>query len=199
MLLFEIYKPSNYYACVYRAFSVPLKQIWRATSNDFHNPSYVNSYKGTWVSLTPEYATRYGKDLGTTNTLKVPLLCTFEVSKNILNRPTQTHIGDDDEIPGETMKLNSSNLKQVVDVKMCIDGKTWIPYNKQSLFKLLHYPSNIQQLLDLQEITVENCPTPDCITHEQSITSVDDLRQVCLICQSRFGIDKLFTKQSYNN
>jgi hypothetical protein len=198
MLLIEIYKPSNYYNHVYRSFGVPLKQIWRATSNDFHNPLYVNSYNGTWVSLTPEYSTRYGTDLGTTDTLKVPLLCTFEVSKNILNRPAQSHVGDDDEIPGKTMKLKKHNLKQVIDVKMCIDGQTWIPYNKQVLFNLLHNPSNLQQLLDLQEITVEDCPTPNCITHEQSITSVDYLQQVCPICRSRFGINKLFkNKKDY--
>ncbi len=192
MLLIEIYKPSNYYAYAYRAFGVPLKQIWRATTSDFHNPSYMNSYKGTWVSLTLEYATKYGKDLGNTNTLKVPLLCTFEVSKNILNRPAQSHVGDDDEIPGKTMKLNPNDLKRVVDVKMCIDGKTWIPYNKQVLFKMLRNPLHLQQLLNLQEIEVNDCPTPDCITHEQSITTFDDLQHVCPICRSRFGLDKLF-------
>lgn len=188
--LIELHAP-DYYSRVWRSFSVPLKRIWSSTSSDFHNPNFTNSYNGCWVSLTPEYATRYGKDLGSVNTLSLPLLCEFEVSKNIINRPAKQHTDDDAEIEGQTMKIHTQDLKRVVDVKMCIDGQHWIPYNKRSLFKLLRNPTNLQQLLNNQEIEVPDCPTPDCITHTHSITSLNTLLQVCPICKDRFGISAL--------
>lgn len=198
MLLNEIYKPDSYYKKVYRSFGVPLRTIWRATDNDFHNPAYINSYNGIWVGLTQNYPTNYGTNLGTTKTLMVPIMSTFNVSNRILNRSPLKYKDDDNEIPNETMKLKSSDLKQVIDTKMYINQE-WKPYNKTLLYKLLiNDPSVLQNLISTQEIEVNNCPNPECSTHKGSISTIRHIPGLCPQCLRNFGLDKILPKLKFD-
>ena len=200
MLLYEVLNTDAKYVPVFRAFSIPLRQVWGSTSQDFHNPAFINSLKGTWIALTQAYTLEqgYGEEPSGT-TLQIPLYATYLMSKRLALRPPINHVPHDDaEIPGETMKVQPTDLKQLVEVKMRLDNK-WVPFNKLTLFKALTNNSeSLASLMSSQEIEKLDCPTPGCITHEEAISDIDQISGLCPICLKDFGLDKIIPRLKYD-
>ena len=180
----EIYKPDNYYTKVYRSFGVPLRKIWSSTTNDFHNPSFTSSHKGTWVATDKNFAAMYGTSMGGGYTLQLPVLGTYLVSSRLLERLPDT------PQEGNAYKLKPSDLKRLVEVEMYVNGQ-WVPFNKSVLYKSLKTSKGLDSLLSIQEIEKVDCPTPMCSTHNQSISSIEDIDELCPLCIKDFGLDKI--------